>query len=195
MLHFPIPRMLQKLEVFEVFELLFPCWCLGVCEKILRFSTLHVAWFQEDMGRIVPRNPCVFCWCVALNLDSEKFWYALWHSGCGWHVVLLGRCFSLTRFWLPRSVDWGFHESHVLWSNLGDLGCFLTCTPPKTNMSPENQRLEDVFPIILGACYMLVFEGLYCWDFSDCLQSTKQGIDKYCQVVVCLYLLSPIFLC
>ena len=85
----------KNLRFFEVFELLFPCWCLGGCEKISRFSTLHVAWFQEDMGRIVPRNPCVFCWCVALTLHSEKFLYALWLSGClcllsGWHVVLLG---------------------------------------------------------------------------------------------------------
>ena len=45
-----------------------------------------------------------------------------------------------------------------------------TTTPLKTNMSPENQWLEDVFPVEIYSPFLgdiLVFRGVQCQNLTD----------------------------
>ena len=104
---------------------IFSCWKLTV-ERL--FSNV----FDQKGCR---GFPCVF---VMAKVISSGF-------GADVFYFLLGvACEAVGN--LPTPIQLENPPTLVLWLRSLHLDAFGRCTPPKTNMSPENQWLEDVFP-------------------------------------------------
>ncbi len=146
-------KLLDHMCFFLCFFLLFPCsfGCSG--NKTLLLPNITLSLRLSGMGKAVTRILGPHKWTTSLEspIWDESMTYMACHS-------------------LSYTGYWGIFELNPLDLSLFAHQHYLQITPWKTNMTMENQPVEDVSPfnMVISHCHVSLREGIFIYKGEVC---------------------------